>query len=42
MSHIIKVTMIQDIDPLEKPRYSTEELVNLVTEKKGMEIEKAP
>jgi hypothetical protein len=27
--------MIQDIDPLEKPRYSTEELVNLVTEKKG-------
>jgi hypothetical protein len=33
MSHIINVAMIQEIYPLEKPRYSTEELANLMTEK---------
>ena len=39
LSHIINIAMIQDINPLEKPKYSTEELANLMTEK-GIERNK--
>jgi hypothetical protein len=41
MSHIINEAMIQEIHPLEKLRYSTGELANLMT-KKGMSMEKSP
>jgi hypothetical protein len=39
MSHIVNVAMIQDVIPLEKPKYSTEELANFMIEK-GIEMEK--
>jgi hypothetical protein len=41
MSHYINVAMIQGTHPLEKPKYSTEELANLMMEK-GIGMEKSP
>jgi hypothetical protein len=41
MSHTMNLSMIQEMHQIEKLRYSTEELANLMTEKR-IEMEKAP